>query len=765
MMTSTITLILLYFLGIMVIDDNKEIKVDFRYFISLALDKKISWRSMPSILEDFIPTLEKSKEVIGVLLKELQKLQSQLLQKEVVKVEDSDDLEIVEIPQESEQDSNSSHKLCICMSKGDLSMKIDDKSNNEEVIDTVEDFDKFIEAPSENIANEENETDANPSENLENEFNESTAEVEISDEQPNLHDISTQIDDKDKLDDVDYQDENEHQSLELEQDTEKQLSNGQELIEGNRTDLISNEDEQKLSQDNHSIKFKASDKTQCNICEKTVSFANLEQHLRVHSGRKPFQCSICEKSFKHSKNLKIHEKSHSGNNLFYCKVCPKVFDRAINLKVHERIHTGEKPHHCSFCDKRFRHRGSLKNHEKVQHNWEGLNLNNFYTFVGENTINEEQIVNKVSGDFSYENTKNKIDASEKQSDIGHLKSGDKCLLKDSDVSQTNDIKQKNFECNVCGKILANLISLQGHEKVHSGIHSLKRPHHQCKTCKKDFSSVSNLNKHMKIHSEVKPYSCKTCLRTFHKSDYLKGHERVHSNERPYQCSLCDKKFKGSKSLEFHYRTHTEEFPYECKICIEKFRHRKLLLKHNLKYHKGGNENDYACKLCKKEFLDSQGLKTHMIVHSNEKPYNCQFCDKTFKRKWVLTSHHKMHNGEERKKVPEKKQQCPTCGKLVSFSGLKNHEATHTDERPYQCEICFKQFKTLLALKIHKDVHSDEKQFECRTCKKRFNKQPNLIRHQRTHTGELPYDCKTCGVRFSQWTSLHRHKKKGHEDTK
>ena len=60
--------------------EDKIVKVDFSYFISLALQNKITWESLSSILDDFIPNLENSKEVIRTLLKQLQNLQQQLSQ-------------------------------------------------------------------------------------------------------------------------------------------------------------------------------------------------------------------------------------------------------------------------------------------------------------------------------------------------------------------------------------------------------------------------------------------------------------------------------------------------------------------------------------------------------------------------------------------------------------------------------------------------------------------------------------------------------------
>lgn len=38
----------------------------------------------------------------------------------------------------------------------------------------------------------------------------------------------------------------------------------------------------------------------------------LQVHQRVHSGEKPFACSVCQKSFTDNRNLKRHSKIHSG---------------------------------------------------------------------------------------------------------------------------------------------------------------------------------------------------------------------------------------------------------------------------------------------------------------------------------------------------------------------------------------------------------------------------------------------------------------------
>uniref|UniRef100_A0A8C4T6R0 C2H2-type domain-containing protein n=1 Tax=Erpetoichthys calabaricus TaxID=27687 RepID=A0A8C4T6R0_ERPCA len=108
---------------------------------------------------------------------------------------------------------------------------------------------------------------------------------------------------------------------------------------------------------------------QCSVCEKSFKRAwELFSHEVVHNSDRPFHCDICQtcgKAFKQSSYLVIHQRAHTGEKPYQCDVCQKAFTRPSLLLQHHRVHSQERPFKCGFCDKYFKDYSYLTVHEKV----------------------------------------------------------------------------------------------------------------------------------------------------------------------------------------------------------------------------------------------------------------------------------------------------------------------------------------------------------------------------------------------------------------
>ncbi|CAD7080050.1 unnamed protein product [Hermetia illucens] len=167
----------------------------------------------------------------------------------------------------------------------------------------------------------------------------------------------------------------------------------------------------------------------CYHCNKTFKCtAQLQMHIRTHTGERPYACNYCPRRFAQKYNLLVHTRTHTGERPFQCEICSKQFSTLGNFHAHQKIHTGVRDQICPVCNKAFYSSGDLAKH--------------MVTHTG--------IKNHVC-------------------DVcGKAFSRNRDMVAHKKKIHLNDRSSENFKCPECYKVFATSSNLSAHFRTHGG---------------------------------------------------------------------------------------------------------------------------------------------------------------------------------------------------------------------------------------------------------------------------------------------------------
>ncbi|XP_055546861.1 zinc finger protein 250-like [Wyeomyia smithii] len=313
---------------------------------------------------------------------------------------------------------------------------------------------------------------------------------------------------------------------------------------------------------------------------------------------------------------------------------------------------------------------------------------------------------------------------------------------------------------------------------------------QCCGCVEHFSCYEELQEHSKLfHQEDKAIcgpvpdnliECTICYKMFSAISYLDAMHRLNAFKNRIvsvgfpeviQCCSCDFKATSKEDMLQHSELHLGQRipddpskPFECQFCYKRYKE-----KQSFSFHQKFSYS-YKKQLIAKR-RGYRAVKRRTEIESQDNSRKCCGCSAEFRSLDSLKQHSRMHHELYRKKSDTTNPfECEICFKqFPTLVRLEQHRLVPYI-RKHKCEHCNKTFLTLNLLQKHMRYHettekepssrkkdSYEKFVQCDKCGKTFKNKFLLKAHQKSnHSHDKPFSCSLCSKPFKRKDTLQNH---------
>lgn len=389
------------------------------------------------------------------------------------------------------------------------------------------------------------------------------------------------------------------------------------------------------------------------FCNKCPARYRTRHHLRQHKRNHRKKAETPDESY-----IKLEPTSNWVDILAASKIVPddkdmiqpevilSIADDDANKKLIMKIQQQAKVWRCSKCLLDFQTRSQLREHRKGHRD--------------EVTVRQEPIYGDI---FQIEMNKPHKLANDKNiaNPIEMLAAEEPGQIFDSHVIA-------KWKCRECSKSFKARDFLRKHKQLHRRMHRSQKAFSGvvadsisaqekwlCHLCLSPFATRNQLREHKQEHRQPKKSDENTTaiannkiMDDIHQSAHattashandklcnLSAHNRDIPNEgKTYKCKHCDQIFNFQHHLKSHMNGNDAS---HCSHFLPAFYDSSNAKQQNAKpFH--GNQTQYACKICSKQFNCNENLIMHMVTHNQQYPHQCENCGAGFFRKFKLRQH-------------------------------------------------------------------------------------------------------------------------------
>ncbi|XP_040900444.1 zinc finger protein 516-like [Toxotes jaculatrix] len=288
----------------------------------------------------------------------------------------------------------------------------------------------------------------------------------------------------------------------------------------------------------------------CSVCGRSFPFlSSLSQHMRRHTGARPYKCPYCDHRASQKGNLKVHIRSHKLGTLssHHSNEDEEGGAEEEEMSVSEGLDGGTSPtKSSSACNRMINGDSGEESRRKLparsMKREKSVTDQRPYCcrLCGYEAQREDQLLSHIEKVHITADTE------------------EEATVREEAVTEPDVIQPQNdgtFPCETCGQVFTQAWFLKSHMKKHAGILD-----HCCRICGRRFREAWFLKSHMKTHN--------TKSRSRSKSDLAEHPATINDVAQDpdivtgsvtsiYQmCSKCGNLFHSKESLRAHDKVHS-----------------------------------------------------------------------------------------------------------------------------------------------------------------------------------------------------------------